>query len=42
MPNQLAWLDWGLAEMEGTALEIGERLSVMLLLSGYVRGTSPR
>ncbi len=40
LPNQLAWLDWGLAELDSTALEIGERLSVMLLLSGYVRNVA--
>jgi AcrR family transcriptional regulator len=40
LPNQLAWLDWGLAELETTQLEIGERLSVMLLLSGYVRNVA--
>ena len=40
LPNQLAWLDWGLAELDGTGLEIGERLSVMLLLSGYVRNVA--
>ncbi|HEX3874005.1 MAG TPA: TetR/AcrR family transcriptional regulator [Solirubrobacteraceae bacterium] len=36
-PNQLAWLEAGLAAMHGTGLEPGEKLSVMLLLSGYVR-----
>jgi AcrR family transcriptional regulator len=40
LPNQLAWLDRGLAELDGTGLEIGERLSVMLLLSGYVRNVA--
>ena len=40
LPNQLAWLDWGLAELDATGLEIGERLSVMLLLSGYVRNVA--
>jgi AcrR family transcriptional regulator len=40
LPNQLAWLDWGLAEMDDTALELGERLSVMLVLSGYVRNVA--
>ena len=40
LPNQLAWLDWGLAELDDTGLEIGERLSVMLLLSGYVRNVA--
>jgi AcrR family transcriptional regulator len=40
LPNQLAWLDWGLAAMEATTLEISERLSVMVLLSGYVRSVA--
>jgi AcrR family transcriptional regulator len=40
LPNQLAWLDWGLAEMERTALDLPERLNVMLLLSGYVRNVA--
>ncbi len=40
LPKQLSWLDWGLAELDSTALEIGERLSVMLLLSGYVRNVA--
>ena len=40
LPNQLAWLDWGLAELEGTGLGAAERLSVMLLLSGYVRNVA--
>jgi AcrR family transcriptional regulator len=40
LPNQLAWLDWGLTELAATDLEIGEQLSVMLLLSGYVRNVA--
>jgi AcrR family transcriptional regulator len=36
-PNQLAWLEYGLSTMRETGLEPGERLSIMLLLSGYVR-----
>jgi AcrR family transcriptional regulator len=37
LPNQLAWLDWGLAALDRTGLDIDERLSVMLVVSGYVR-----
>src|SRR5262249_38069602 len=37
LPNQLAWLDWGLATLDDSELSVGERLSVMLLISGYVR-----
>jgi AcrR family transcriptional regulator len=40
LPNQLAWLDWGLAELEPTGLPAAERLSVMLLVSGYVRNAA--
>jgi len=40
LPNQLAWLDWGLGELEGTGLGAAERLSVMLLVSGYVRNVA--
>jgi AcrR family transcriptional regulator len=36
-PNQLAWLEWGLRTMRETGLAPGEKLSVMLLVSGYVR-----
>ncbi|HEY5195844.1 MAG TPA: TetR/AcrR family transcriptional regulator [Solirubrobacteraceae bacterium] len=36
-PHQLAWLEWGLATMRETGLAPGEKLSVMLLVSGYVR-----
>jgi AcrR family transcriptional regulator len=36
-PNQLAWLDRGLRMLRSTALEEGEKLSIMLLISGYVR-----
>jgi AcrR family transcriptional regulator len=36
-PNMLAWLEYGLATMGETGLHPGERLSVMLLVSGYVR-----
>lgn len=40
MPNQLAWLDWGLGELDDSGLPAAERLSVMLLLSGYVRNVA--
>jgi AcrR family transcriptional regulator len=40
LPNQLAWLDWGLNELAPTDLPLGEQLSVMLLLSGYVRNVA--
>lgn len=36
-PNQTAWLENGLAALAGTGLHEGEKLSVMLLLSGFVR-----
>jgi AcrR family transcriptional regulator len=36
-PNMLAWLEYGLATMSETGLHPGEQLSVMLLVSGYVR-----
>jgi AcrR family transcriptional regulator len=36
-PNQIAWLDRGLGCLRDTGLEEGEKLSVMLLLTGYVR-----
>jgi AcrR family transcriptional regulator len=36
-PNQIAWLDRGLGCLRDTGLEEGEKLSVILLLTGYVR-----
>ncbi|MEX5713023.1 TetR/AcrR family transcriptional regulator [Parafrankia sp. FMc6] len=36
-PNQLRWLDAGLAALAGTRATPEENLSVMLLLDGYVR-----
>jgi AcrR family transcriptional regulator len=36
-PNQIAWLDYGLRALGATHLAEGEKLSVMLLLSGFVR-----
>jgi AcrR family transcriptional regulator len=40
LPNQLAWLDRGLAELARTDLELAEQLSVMLLLAGFVRNAA--
>lgn len=36
-PNQVAWLEQGLAELSPTALTAKERLSALTLLSGFVR-----
>lgn len=36
-PNQIAWLEEGLRALRATALAEREKLSVMLLLSGFVR-----
>ncbi|MEV4416945.1 TetR/AcrR family transcriptional regulator [Catellatospora sp. NPDC049609] len=36
-PHQLAWLDAGLSVMAGTGIPEEEKLSTILLLSGYVR-----
>lgn len=36
-PNQTAWLEDGLRSLRDTGLAEGDKLSVMLLLSGYVR-----
>jgi AcrR family transcriptional regulator len=36
-PNQVAWLEWGLGSLAGTGLPEGEKLSAILLLTGYVR-----
>lgn len=36
-PNQLEWLEGGLGTLRETGLSEQEKLSVMLLLSGYVR-----
>jgi hypothetical protein len=35
-PNQIAWLEQGLRCLRGTGLAEGEKLSVILLVSGYV------
>ena len=49
MPNQIAWMEDGLRALGDTGLAEGEKLSVILLVSGYVRNeatlsasTSPR
>ncbi|MEU8224602.1 TetR/AcrR family transcriptional regulator [Kribbella sp. NPDC048915] len=39
-PNQLAWMEAGLAAFDGTPLTPGERLSAMLLVNIYVRGAA--
>ena len=36
-PNAIAWLERGLDALRGTGLEEGEKLSVMLLVTGFVR-----
>ncbi|QPZ37242.1 TetR/AcrR family transcriptional regulator [Paramicrobacterium chengjingii] len=36
-PNELAWLDQGLAFLEGTALDHAQRVSITLMLSGFAR-----
>jgi AcrR family transcriptional regulator len=36
-PNQVAWMEQGLRCMRGTGLTEGQKMSVILLLSGYVR-----
>jgi AcrR family transcriptional regulator len=36
-PNQVAWMEQGLRAMRGTGLSEGQKMSVILLISGYVR-----
>jgi AcrR family transcriptional regulator len=36
-PNQIAWLERGLARLYGTGITESEKLSVIMLLSGFVR-----
>lgn len=36
-PNQLAWMERGLAAMAGAALTEGEKLSTIILIGGLVR-----
>ncbi|MFI0356352.1 TetR/AcrR family transcriptional regulator [Actinomadura sp. 9N407] len=40
MPNNVAWMEAGMACMRGTGLDGGTRLSVLTLLTGYVRHTA--
>ena len=40
LPGQIAWLERGLAALGGTPLEAGEKLSIILLLTGYVRNAA--
>lgn len=37
LPNQLAWMENGLRAMAGTGLRPPQKMSVLLLLSGFVR-----
>ncbi|MEV8512388.1 TetR/AcrR family transcriptional regulator [Dactylosporangium sp. NPDC051484] len=37
MPNQIAWMNYGLATMGGTALRQDERLFAIMIVSGIVR-----
>ncbi|MCP2259980.1 transcriptional regulator, TetR family [Streptoalloteichus tenebrarius] len=39
-PNQVAWLEHGLRSLRDTGLTEGEKLSVIVLLSGFVRNAS--
>jgi AcrR family transcriptional regulator len=39
-PNQIAWMEDALVSMRGTGLREAEKLSVLLLLSGYVRNVA--
>jgi AcrR family transcriptional regulator len=36
-PRQLAWMETGLAALDGTALPEAEKLSLLLLINGYIR-----
>ncbi|MGW8667510.1 TetR/AcrR family transcriptional regulator [Streptomyces niveus] len=36
-PRMVAWWEWGLVALEGTRLDWGEKLSVILMVNGYVR-----
>jgi AcrR family transcriptional regulator len=36
-PNQVAWMEQGLRSLRGTGLSEGQKMSVILLVSGYVR-----
>lgn len=36
-PRMVAWWEWGLVALDGTRLDWGAKLSVILLVNGYVR-----
>ncbi|WP_309223208.1 TetR/AcrR family transcriptional regulator [Micromonospora sp. CP22] len=36
-PNQVRWMEYGLAALRGTHLRANERISVIMLVSGYAR-----
>ncbi|MEV8340648.1 TetR/AcrR family transcriptional regulator C-terminal domain-containing protein [Streptomyces niveus] len=36
-PRMVAWWEWGLVALEGTRLDWGEKLSVILMVNGYAR-----
>ncbi|MFD5897601.1 MULTISPECIES: TetR/AcrR family transcriptional regulator [unclassified Streptomyces] len=36
-PRMVAWWEWGLVALEGTRLDWSEKLSVILMVNGYVR-----
>jgi len=38
-PRQIAWFEYGLTALRGTGLTTNEKISVVMLLSGYVRNT---
>jgi AcrR family transcriptional regulator len=40
LPNVVSWLESGLQSMGGTGLSEGEKMSVILLLTGYVRNAA--
>jgi AcrR family transcriptional regulator len=40
MPNALSWVESGLQSMRSTGLSEGEKMSVILLLTGYVRNAA--
>ncbi|MQS09091.1 TetR/AcrR family transcriptional regulator [Streptomyces alkaliphilus] len=41
-PNNLAWMEAGLAAMRDTALDTGERIRLLMLLTGHVRSEGQR
>jgi AcrR family transcriptional regulator len=40
MPNQMAWLEWGLTYLRGTGLSAQRKMSVILTISNYVWRTT--